>query len=167
VLAGGLPSFEHVPRLRYTEMVFAEAMRLYPPTWILGRRPVKDYEVGGYTVPAGATVILSPYVMHHDERYFPAPFRFEPEHWAEAGRSSRPEFSYFPFGGGRRRCIGESFAWMEGILILATLARNWRLTAVPGRRVELQPGMVLRSRHGMHMRAERRGELKRVLMTTG
>ncbi|HST51697.1 MAG TPA: cytochrome P450 [Pyrinomonadaceae bacterium] len=156
VLAGRLPTAEDAPRLRYTEMVFAEAMRLYPPSWILSRRAVGDYEVGGYALPAGSLVIVSPYVMHHDERYFPAPRRFDPERWTEASSASRPEYSYFPFGGGARRCIGEGFAKLEALLILATLAQVWRLKAVADEPVELQPGMVLRARHGIRLRPVRR-----------
>jgi cytochrome P450 len=156
VLGERLPSVEDVPRLRYAEMIFAEAIRLYPPSWLLSRRAIENYEVGGYKVPAGSHVILSPYVMHHDERYYVTPFRFDPERWTESARGLRPEFSYFPFGGGRRRCIGESFAWLEGVLILTTLARAWRMTAVTTRPVELQPGMVLRAKHGMSMRPKQR-----------
>lgn len=156
VLAGRLPTAEDVPRLHYTEMVFAEAMRLYPPSWLLSRRAVATHEVGGYTMPAGSLVIVSPYVMHHDERYFPAPFRFDPERWTEARRAARPEFSYFPFGGGPRRCIGEGFAKLEAMLILATLAQIWRLSAVTTEPVELLPGMVLRAKHGVCVKTERR-----------
>jgi len=99
VLAGRLPTVDHFPRLRYTEMVIAEVMRLYPPAWILGRRALKDYKLGPYVVPAGAIVIMSPYLMHHDARYFPDPFGFDPDRWTAEARASRPQFSYFPFGG--------------------------------------------------------------------
>jgi len=156
VLSGRLASVADVPRLRYVEMVFAEAMRLYPPSWLLSRLAIDDYEVGGYELPAGSLVIVSPYVMHHDERYFPEPFRFDPERWAGQARGSRPEFSYFPFGGGKRRCIGEGLAWLEGVLILATLAQSWRMTTVTTRPPELQPGMVLRMKHQMSVSPERR-----------
>lgn len=156
VLAGRLPTAEDVPRLHYTEMVFTEAMRLYPPSWLLSRLAVATYEVGGYTMPADSLVIVSPYVMHHDERYFPAPFSFDPERWTKARRAMRPEFSYFPFGGGARRCIGEGFAKLEATLILATLAQIWRLNAVTTGPVELLPGMVLRAKHGVCVKTERR-----------
>lgn len=156
VLAGHLPTAEDAPRLRYTAMVFAEAMRLYPPSWILSRRALADYEVGGYALPAGSLIMLSSYVMQRDERYFPAPQRFDPERWTEAASASRPEFSYFPFGGGARRCIGEGFARLEALLILATLAQVWRLEAVADKPVELQPGMVLRARHGVRLKPVRR-----------
>jgi cytochrome P450 len=150
------PTAEDLPGLRYTEMVLAESMRLYPPAWILGRRALKDYEVGGFHIPAGSIVVLSPYVMHRDERYFPEPQRFDPERWTPEAKEARPQFSYFPFGGGPRRCIGEGFAWMEGILVIATLARRWRMRLVPGHSVATQPMVTLRPKHGMQMKLEQR-----------
>lgn len=156
VLEGREPTVEDVPRLRYTEMVVAESMRLYPPAWAIGRLALKDYELGGYTIPAKALVLLSPYVTHRDERYFPDPTRFDPERWTPEAKESRPQFAYFPFGGGTRRCIGEGFAWMEGILLLASLARNWRMRLVPGHRVETMPVITLRPKHGMRMRMEKK-----------
>jgi cytochrome P450 len=150
------PSADDLPALRYTEMVLAEAMRLYPPAWILGRRALKDYEAGGFRIPAGSIVVLSPYVMHRDERYFPEPERFDPERWTTEAKEARPQFSYFPFGGGPRRCIGEGFAWMEGILVIATLARRWRMRLVPNHPVATQPMVTLRPKHGMRMTIEQR-----------
>ncbi len=151
VLAGRLPTAEDFPRLQYTEMVITEAIRLYPPAWILGRRALKDYKLGPYIVPAGAIVIMSPYVMHHDPRYFPDPFRFDPDRWTPEARASRPQFSYFPFGGGPRRCIGEGFALMESIMVLATLARKWSLRRMVDQPIALQPLITLRPKHGMRM----------------
>ena len=156
VLAGRRPTVEDLPRLSYTEMVLAEAMRLYPPAWVLGRRALKDYEVGGYRVPAGSLVIMSQYVTHRDERFFPDPLRFDPERWTPEAKAARPQFSYFPFGGGPRRCIGDGFAWMEGILVIATLAQSWRMRLVPGHPVELRPVVTLRPKHGMRMTLELR-----------
>lgn len=157
VLQGGTrPTFEMVARLQYTEMVLAESMRLYPPAWALGRLAVRDYEVGGYKIAAGSLVLLSQFVTHHDARFFPDPYRFDPERWRGDARESRPQFSYFPFGGGPRRCIGEGFAWMEGILLIATLARRWRMRHVPEHKVELQPLITLRPKHGMMMTVEKR-----------
>ena len=156
VLGSRLPGVDDVPRLRYTEMVLAESMRLYPPAWAIGRLAINDYEVGGYRVPAGSLVLLSQYVMHRDSRYYPDPTRFDPERWTPLARESRPQYAYFPFGGGTRRCIGEGFAWMEGILLIATLARHWRLRLVPDHPVELQPVITLRPKHGMRMTVSRR-----------
>ena len=156
VLSGRPPTAEDLPRLRYTEMVLAEAMRLYPPAWILGRRALEAYEVGGYNIPRGSLVILSPYVMHRDPRFYPEPERFDPERWTPEARAARPQFSYFPFGGGPRRCIGEGFAWMEMVLVVATLAQRWRLRLAPGQRIEPQTGVTLRPRRGVLMTPERR-----------
>jgi cytochrome P450 len=156
VLEGKQPTVEDVPLLRYTEMVVAESMRLYPPAWAIGRLALREHEIGGYTIPAKALVLLSPYVAHRDERYFPDPTRFDSERWTPEAKESRPQFAYFPFGGGTRRCIGEGFAWMEGILLLASLARNWRMRLVPGHRVETLPVITLRPKHGMRMTMEKR-----------
>ncbi|MGH9836623.1 MAG: cytochrome P450 [Blastocatellia bacterium] len=157
VLKGRLPSAEDFPRLRYTEMVLAESMRMYPPAWTIGRRALSDYSIGGYTIPARSILLMSQYVTHHDPRHFPEPFRFDPERWTPEAKESRPKFSYFPFGGGPRLCIGESFAWMEGALVLATMAQRWRLRLAPGHPVEMQPLVTLRPKHGMKMNVERRG----------
>ena len=156
VLGSELPTFETVARLRYTEMVLAESMRLYPPAWAIGRLAVRDHEIGGYVLPAGSLVLVSPYVTHRDARFFPDPTSFDPERWTTEARESRPQFSYFPFGGGARRCIGESFAWMEGVLLLATLAQQWRMRIVPEHVVELRPVITLRPKNGVWMTISRR-----------
>ena len=157
VLAARLPTVNDVPQLRCAHMVLAEAMRLYPPAWALGRLAIKDHEVGGYRIPAGALVLMSQYVMHRDARYFPEPLRFDPERWTPEAQESRPSFSYFPFGGGPRRCIGEAFAWMEGVLLIATLAQQWRMQLVSDHRVEILPLITLRPKHGMRMKTIKRG----------
>jgi cytochrome P450 len=151
VLQGKIPTFDDVPRLPYTEMVLAESMRLYPPAWAVGRLSVEDYSVAGYVIPKGSLVLLSQYVMHRDARFFPDPEVFDPERWLPDAKEARPQFSYFPFGGGPRRCIGEGFAWMEGILLLATLASRWRMRLDPSHPIELQPVMTLRPKHGIKM----------------
>ncbi|HEX8843988.1 MAG TPA: cytochrome P450 [Pyrinomonadaceae bacterium] len=156
VLEGREPTVEDVPRLRYTEMVLSESMRLYPPAWAIGRLALKDYEVGGYVIPARSLVLLSPYVTHRDERFFPQAERFDPKRWTQEARESRPQFSYYPFGGGTRRCIGEGFAWMEGVLLVAALARDWRMRLVPNHRVETMPVITLRPKHGMRMTVGKR-----------
>jgi cytochrome P450 len=157
VLEGGrAPAFEDFAALRYTEMVVSETMRLYPPAWAIGRLAIEDHEVAGYRVPRGSLVLVSQYVMHRDPRYFPDPERFVPERWTQEARSSRPQFSYFPFGGGPRRCIGEGFAWMEAVLMLATLARRWRLRPAPGATVETRPRITLRPKGSVPMVVERR-----------
>jgi cytochrome P450 len=158
VLARGrrLPTVEDLPRLRYTEMILSESMRLYPPAWIVGRLAIKDYEVRGYVVPAGSLVLASQYVMHRDARFFADPERFSPERWTAEGKEARPAYSYFPFGGGARRCVGEGFAWMEGVLLVATLASRWRMRLDPAHRVETFPRITLRPRRGVRVTLERR-----------
>ena len=156
VLDGRTPTLEDLPKLRYTEMVFAESLRLYPPAWSVDRIALESYQAGEYTVPQGAVVVLSQYTMHRDPRYFPNPSRFDPLRWTPEEKAKRPKYSYFPFGGGNRLCIGEQFAWMEGVLILATLARHWKLRLAPGQTVRTQPLVTLRPRHGIRMILERR-----------
>jgi cytochrome P450 len=154
---GGRPlSAGDLPRLPYTRMVLAESMRLYPPAWIIGRRAVEEVEVGGYAVEPRTVVLMAPYISHRDARWFPDPERFDPERWTPEAAAARPKFSYYPFGGGARVCIGEQFAWMEGTLLLATLAHRWRLRLAPGHRVALRPIITLRPKFGMRMIAERR-----------
>jgi cytochrome P450 len=155
VLGGRLPSFEDLPQLRYTESVFAEALRMFPPAWGIGRRALEDYPVGDFLIPARSVVLMSPYVVHRDPRWFPDPLAFRPERWLTED-SSRPKFAYFPFGGGARVCIGERFAWMEGTLLLAAIGQRWRLRLEPGHRVEKHARITLRPKHGMRMIPERR-----------
>ncbi|HYV05721.1 MAG TPA: cytochrome P450 [Blastocatellia bacterium] len=155
-LAGRLPVADDVNRLRYTEMVLAESMRLYPPAWILGRRVLTDYRVGKYLIPSGAIILMSQWVMHHDSRFYPEPFKFDPQRWTTELREARPKFSYFPFGGGPRVCIGEQFAWMEGVLLIATIAQRWKMRLSPGHRVETKPMITLRPKYGMRMIVEER-----------
>jgi cytochrome P450 len=150
------PTVDDIPKLKITEKILRESMRLYPPVWSMGRSVGNDYHLGEYIVPAGSTIMMSQYVMHRDSRYYNEPDQFNPERWGSETRSSLPRFSYFPFGGGIRACIGESFAWMEGILVIATIGRQWKMRLVRGHRVELDPAITLRPRYGMKMKLERR-----------
>lgn len=156
VLQGRLPTAEDVPRLRYVEMVLAESMRLYPPAWAMGRYARNDFQLGDFRLPARTTVLISQFVTHRDPRYFSDPLRFDPERFTTEAKSRRAKFTYFPFGAGVRQCIGESFAWMEGVLVLATVMQKWRLRLVPGQRVEPQPLITLRPKYGMKMQIEAR-----------
>ena len=142
--------------LAYTRMVLTESMRLYPPAYAIGRRALEDYEVGGVVIPRGALVVVSPLVTHRDARWFPEPERFDPERWTPEAQTTRPKFSYFPFGGGTRMCIGDQFAWTEGTLLLATLAQRWRMELAAGQRVAMKPMITLRTRYGMRMLLRRR-----------
>ena len=148
-----------VARLPYARAVIAESMRLYPPAWIVGRRALATYDMGEFGIPARALVLMSQWIVHRDERWWPNAERFHPERWLPSGSAldpGRPKFSYFPFGAGTRVCIGEQFAWMEGILGLAAFARRWRLRLAPGHRVVPQPIVTLRAKHGMRMIAHAR-----------
>jgi cytochrome P450 len=156
VLQGRSPVFEDAPKLKYTEMVLSESMRLYPPAWAMGRYALGDFALGPYYLPRGTNIFVSQYVTHRDPRYFPDPERFDPERWTPEAKTARPRFSYFPFGGGARQCIGESFAWMEGVLVLTTLAQRWRLRLLPGHPVERQALITLRPKYGMKMTVEAR-----------
>jgi cytochrome P450 len=151
VLDGRVPTDADLPHLLYTRQVFTEAMRLYPPAWMMTRRTLVEYQLGNYTLPAGTFLILSPYVTHHDPRFFPDPEVFDPERWVAPVDTNQPKFAYFPFGGGPRQCLGEGFAWMEGILLLATLAQQWQMRLVPGHPVIPHPLVTLRPRYGMPM----------------
>jgi cytochrome P450 len=156
VLGDREASAADVELLPYTRQVLAESMRLYPPAWIVGRRAIDACEIGGHEVPARAIVLLSQYLVHRDARWFPDPERFDPDRWTPERQSDRPKLAYFPFGAGTRVCIGEQFAWMEGVLVLATLARRWTLRLVPGHPVEVEPIITLRPKHGMRMTLKRR-----------
>ena len=157
VLGGRVPTADDVPHLEYTRMVFAESMRMYPPVWGTTRRVVRDYELGGYRIPAGTIIGMSQYLVHNDARFYRSPEEFDPSRWLAEAAAERPKFSYFPFGGGPRLCIGEPFAWMEGVLVLATLAQNWSMQLVPGHPIAFQPLLSLRPRHGIRMTLHRRG----------
>jgi cytochrome P450 len=155
-LQGRLPSFDDVPRLRYVEMVLAESMRLFPPAWAMGRHARQDFQLGEYFLPAKTTLLMSQFVTHRDPRFFPNPLRFDPERFTPEAKSRRAKFTYFPFGAGVRQCIGESFAWMQGVLLLATIAQKWKLRLVPGHRVEPEPLITLRPKYGIKMLVEAR-----------
>lgn len=148
-LNGRAPTVEDVPRLEYTRAVIAESMRLYPPAWTMGRRAIEAHTIGGHTIAPGSLVILSQWVVHRDPRWWSEPERFAPDRWMKADAAAgRPKYSYFPFGGGSRICIGESFAWTEAILLLATIAPRWSFALASAPR--LDPRITLRP-NGLRM----------------
>ena len=155
-LQGRLPAYEDVPRLRYVEMVMAESMRLYPPAWAMGRYALNDFQLGEFFLPAKTTVLMSQFITHRDPRFFPDPLRFDPERFAPEAKARRAKLTYFPFGAGFRQCIGESFAWMEGVLLLATLGQKWKMKLVSDHPVEPEPLITLRPKYGMRMSLEAR-----------
>jgi cytochrome P450 len=146
VLGGRAPTAADLPRLRYTEMVVQEAMRLYPPAYIIGRQAVGACTLGDYHIPAGGTVLMSQWVVHRDPRWWDDPERFFPGRWADGLARRLPRYAYFPFGGGPRVCIGNAFATMEAVLVLATVARRFRFTRPPGPPAVPFPVMTLRPR---------------------
>ena len=154
VLNGRTPTVEDVPKLEWTRAVIAESMRLWPPAWTMGRRAFEPHTIDGHVIEKRALVLMSQYVVHRDPRWWPEPDAFKPERWLQPA-GDRPKYAYFPFGGGTRLCIGESFAWTEAILLLATIAQQWRFTPagdppVPEPRITLRP-------KGLSMVAQRRG----------
>jgi cytochrome P450 len=149
VLGGRVPGVSDLPRLRYTEQVVTETMRLYPPAWGFGREALADCEIGGYTIPAGTTVIVSPWVSHRNPHYFQDPTAFRPERWDNDFAATLPRFAYIPFGGGPRICIGNRFAMMEAVLILATVAQRFRLELQSDQPVVPMPSITLRPKDGV------------------
>ena len=136
ILNGRLPSAADVEQLPYTNNLVRETMRLYPPAWGITRMAAQPVEIGGYLVPAGSNVILSPWVTHRDSRFFPQAGAFKPERWAPDQESAAPKFAYFPFGGGPRICIGNSFALVEAAILLAAVAQRFEVALVPGQTIE-------------------------------
>jgi cytochrome P450 len=156
VLGGREPTLEDLPALSFTEHVVKEALRLYPPAWSISREALEDDEVGGWRIPAGSTVVMNPWTVHRDARFYEEPEAFRPQRWADGLEQRLPRFAWFPFGGGPRLCIGMGFALMEARLVLATLAQRFRFERVPGDDVELLPSITLRPKHGVKVRLRAR-----------
>src|SRR5215831_18247756 len=157
VLGGRLPTVDDLPHLAYTRMVFTEALRLYPPAWLMTRRAREEVVIGDYRFSPGTFFFLSPYLMHHDARFFPDPEAFVPTRWAAPPDAGPARSAYLPFGGGPRQCLGEGFAWLEGLLVLTTLAQTWRMQRVPGSPVEPWGLVTLRPQQGIQVHLTRRG----------
>jgi cytochrome P450 len=156
VLAGRLPTMQDLRQLPYTEMVLKESMRLYPPIPQVERQALEDVEIGGYTIPKGTTVVLSPHITHRDARWYEDPDTFKPERWMNDFERSLPKAAYMPFGGGARICIGNSFAMMEASLILATIASQYRLHLLNTEAIEMESVLTLRPKQDVRMRLEAR-----------
>lgn len=156
VLDGRRPEPDDLDALVYTRQVIAEAMRLYPPAWVVGRTAREDVEIGGYAIPAGATVYLSQFVIHRDDRFFEDSECFDPDRWSHERKKAISKFAYFPFGIGPRVCIGERFAWMETMVLLALLANRWRAVPVENHAVYPLARLTLRPAKGVRMRLYRR-----------
>ena len=150
-LGGRAPTVADLPRLPYAGMVVSEAMRLYPPAYAFGREAIGDCQIGGYRVAAGTTLIMSPWVLHRDRRFFDEPEAFDPDRWADDLAKRLPKYAYFPFGGGPRLCIGASFATMEATLLLATIARRSRLAIASDAPITPRPAITLRPKDGVRV----------------
>jgi cytochrome P450 len=137
-------------------MVVKETMRLYPSAWLIGREAVQDCQIGGHRIKAGTSLLMSQWLKHRDPRHFNNAEVFAPERWGEEGIKRLPKFAYFPFGGGPRICIGNSFAMMEAMLALATVSQQFRLTASPGYTVKPWPAITLQPRGGISLKVEPR-----------
>jgi cytochrome P450 len=156
VLVDRAPTLSDVPKLRFAEAVILESMRLYPPIFGIGRETSVACEIGGHALPAGANVYMLPWVVQRDPRFFDAPEEFRPERWLDGLRERLPRFAYFPFGGGPRLCIGQSFAMLEAQLVLSSIARAWVLDLIPGHPVVPQPTLTVRPKYGLRMQLRRR-----------
>jgi cytochrome P450 len=158
VLGRRAPTATDVPSLPVTRAVLSEAMRLFPPAWAMGRRALEDHALDRYVLPKGSVIVVSPWLLHRDERWWTEPESFRLDRWTDDATSARPRHAFLPFGGGPRMCIGEGFAQMEGELLIATIARRWRFELDAAQEIALQPVVTLRPKHGMRMRAvARRG----------
>ena len=156
VLGNRLPTYKDVKDLTYIQNTVKESLRMYPPAWVVTRRAINEYEVGEYRVPAGADIYMSQYVVHYDDRFYENPDLFDPDRWDNIDENEFPRFAYFPFGGGTRRCIGEPFAIMEAVLLIATIASKWKLKMALDFKVEALPLITLRPKNGLKMVLERK-----------
>jgi cytochrome P450 len=149
VLGGRTPTADDVPHLPFTECVVMETLRLRPPVYVIGREAAGPVELGGYRLRRGATVLLSQWVTHRDPRWFVDPDAFRPDRWENGFAGRIPKYAFFPFGGGPRLCLGNAFAMLEAVLLLATVGRRFRFQPVPGQIVEPAPSTTLRPRDGV------------------
>jgi cytochrome P450 len=159
VLGGREPTPDDWPRLRFTEQVVQESMRLYPPAYVVGREALFRLEIAGYPVERGTTLLMPEWAVHRDPRFWMEPERFRPERWGEEAIRSLPKFAYYPFGGGPRLCVGNLFAMMEMVLVMATVGQRFRFALEPGATVHPEPTFTLRPTPGVPMRIEARSAL--------
>ncbi|MDP1547842.1 MAG: cytochrome P450 [Anaerolineales bacterium] len=144
VLGSRFPTPDDIQKLSYTRMIVKETLRIRPPVWAMGREAMRDCEIGGQRIPAGSTVLMSQWVTHHDSRFFDAPLQFRPERWSGLEEHSLRRYSYFPFGGGSRVCIGERFAMTEAVTALAMIARRWNISPARSEPARPKPSVTLR-----------------------
>jgi cytochrome P450 len=156
VCSDRLPTIEDVAQLQYTEWAVLEALRLYPPAWIIGREALVDCEIGQFHVPSGTQLLLSQWVVHRDARWFEEPERFKPERWGNELNKRLPRCAYFPFGDGPQVCVGQYFAILQSVLVVATVLQLFRLSLSSHRPLELDPSVALRTKHGIWLTVHRR-----------
>jgi cytochrome P450 len=156
VLGGRTPTMDDVPTLKYTSWIIEESMRLYPPAWVIERDTIEADEVGGYDIPPKSTVVLSQWVTHRHPEFWENPEGFDPERFSPERSAGRHRFAYFPFGGGPRLCVGNNFAMMEMVLVLATIAQRYHLDLISGHRVVMEPVITLRPKYGIVTALRRR-----------
>lgn len=152
VLDGRSPTLEDLPRLTYLDQVLKETLRLYPPAWLFDRMPLASVELGGYRVPKGETLYISPYVMQRQATYFEEPARFMPERFRPGWEETVPRYAYFPFGGGSRICIGQGLAELEAKIVISQVVSRFKFELVPGQEIEPEPGATLRPKHGLKLK---------------
>ncbi|MDN3671439.1 cytochrome P450 [Echinicola jeungdonensis] len=138
------------------QMVFTEAMRLYPPIYVIVREARSNLTIGDYFIPKGTIVLMSPYLIHHDSRFHKDPMKFNPQSWAPSTNRQKSKYEYFPFSEGPRSCIGQHYAWLEGVMVIASISQFWRLKLVPDQVVEMAQLLNLRPKNGILMQLEKR-----------
>jgi cytochrome P450 len=156
VLAGRSPTIADLARLPYSRGVVNEVLRLYPPAYVMARTSIAPCTIGGYDFPVGSTIVLSQWVTHHDARFFSDPDAFLPERWLDGLEDRLPAGAYFPFGDGPRRCIGQNFALMEVVLVMATIAQKFQFRLASSQEIVPDPLVTLRPRNGIRMRIDAR-----------
>ena len=152
VLDGRSPTLEDLPRLTTLDRVLKETLRLYPPAWLFDRMPLEAVELGGYHIPKGETLYVSPYVIQRQATYFEAPERFDPDRFRPGWEETIPRYAYFPFGGGSRICIGQGLAELEAKMVIAAVVSKYSFELVPGQTIEPEPGATLRPKHGLKLK---------------
>lgn len=156
VIGDEAPNYADIPKFIYLKKVLTESMRIYPPAWVLGRISTESHILNNYKMPAGTVILASQYTLQRDKRFYKNPLKFIPERWDEDKKAEIPRYAYFPFGTGPRVCIGEQFAWAEGILIISMILQKWRFFLSKEQKVDIKPLITMRPKYGMKMIVKKR-----------